>query len=186
MLLSNKCFLLSGEKPHPCEVCGKPFRVRSDMKRHLNTHNRDRHRGSNGSSVTSSTADTTHQNLLHSQPKLEEHDPDLDPDGNGSLPPSHTITVEQPGISELHPVTEITIQPEGGGPESILPDESLGDQQPINLNIAMPAVAARQLHSHQLSAAAQAVSEEVLHYSRDPLETVRDGNTLYVWPIYMT
>lgn len=31
-----------GEKPHPCEVCGKPFRVRSDMKRHLNTHSRRR------------------------------------------------------------------------------------------------------------------------------------------------
>lgn len=163
------------------------------MKRHLNTHNRDRHRSSNGSSVTSSATEVVHHSLLHGQPKLEEHDPELDPDqldAHGSLPPSHTITVEQQAISDLNPVTEITIQPEGGGPESILPDESLGDatvdQQPINLNIAVPAVAARQLHTHQLSA--QAVSEEVLHYTtRDPLETVRDGgNTLYVWPIYMT
>lgn len=29
-----------GEKPHSCELCGKPFRVRSDMKRHLKTHGR--------------------------------------------------------------------------------------------------------------------------------------------------
>lgn len=34
--------VITGEKPHPCEVCGKPFRVRSDMKRHLNTHSRRR------------------------------------------------------------------------------------------------------------------------------------------------
>jgi len=167
------------------------------MKRHLNTHNRDRQRGSNGSCVTTSSGSGSdiHHNLLHGQPKLEEHDSELDPDQldtHGSLPPSHTITVEHQSISDLNPVTEITIQPEGGGPESILPDESLGDpgvdQQPINLNIAVPTVATRQSHTHhQLSAAAQAVSEEVLHYTRDPLETVRDGSsTLYVWPIYMT
>lgn len=30
------------------------------------------------------------------------------------------------------------------------------------------------------------VQEEVMQYSRDPLETTRDGaSTLYVWPIYM-
>lgn len=34
--------LLTGEKPHPCDVCGKPFRVRSDMKRHRNTHTGER------------------------------------------------------------------------------------------------------------------------------------------------
>jgi len=118
----------------------------------------------------------------------------LDPDQldtHGSLPPNHTITVEHQNISDLNPVAEITIQPAGGGPESILPDETLVDsgvvQQPINLNIAVPAVATRQTQTHQLSAAAQAVSEEVLHYTRDPLEAVRDGSsTLYVWPIYMT
>lgn len=32
----------TGEKPHPCDVCGKPFRVRSDMKRHRNTHTGER------------------------------------------------------------------------------------------------------------------------------------------------
>lgn len=31
-------FHVVGEKPHMCEVCGKPFRVRSDMKRHMKTH----------------------------------------------------------------------------------------------------------------------------------------------------
>lgn len=34
--------VISGEKPHTCEICGKPFRVRSDMKRHLKTHGRRR------------------------------------------------------------------------------------------------------------------------------------------------
>ena len=38
---SIKC-LIVGEKPHPCELCGKRFRVRSDMKRHLRTHGRKR------------------------------------------------------------------------------------------------------------------------------------------------
>lgn len=33
-------FLL-GEKPHPCPVCFKPFRMRSDMKRHMQMHARD-------------------------------------------------------------------------------------------------------------------------------------------------
>lgn len=31
---------LSGEKPYQCQVCGKPFRARSDMKRHVATHNK--------------------------------------------------------------------------------------------------------------------------------------------------
>lgn len=31
----------AGERPHPCPDCGKPFRVRSDMKRHRQTHMRD-------------------------------------------------------------------------------------------------------------------------------------------------
>ncbi|KAG7158579.1 Zinc finger and SCAN domain-containing protein 12-like, partial [Homarus americanus] len=31
----------TGERPHPCPDCGKPFRVRSDMKRHRQTHMRD-------------------------------------------------------------------------------------------------------------------------------------------------
>ena len=30
-----------GEKPHPCPVCFKPFRMRSDMKRHMQMHARD-------------------------------------------------------------------------------------------------------------------------------------------------
>ena len=33
--------LISGEKPHPCPVCLKPFRMRSDMKRHMQMHARD-------------------------------------------------------------------------------------------------------------------------------------------------
>lgn len=32
----------AGEKPYSCEICGKKFRVRSDMKRHMKTHNRKR------------------------------------------------------------------------------------------------------------------------------------------------
>lgn len=42
-IIFNYLFILIflGEKPHPCEVCGKPFRVRSDMKRHMITHSKE-------------------------------------------------------------------------------------------------------------------------------------------------
>lgn len=30
----------TGERPHACDVCGKKFRVRGDLKRHLKIHNR--------------------------------------------------------------------------------------------------------------------------------------------------
>ena len=36
----DNCFF-EGEKPHPCPVCFKPFRMRSDMKRHMQMHARD-------------------------------------------------------------------------------------------------------------------------------------------------
>jgi hypothetical protein len=36
--LSNR---FTGEKPHPCPVCFKPFRMPSDMKRHMQMHARD-------------------------------------------------------------------------------------------------------------------------------------------------
>lgn len=53
--VSIKCEL-TGEKPHPCEVCGKPFRVRSDMKRHLITHSRRRNTGPAPRITTTTTA----------------------------------------------------------------------------------------------------------------------------------
>lgn len=46
-----------GERPFPCTECGKPFRVRSDMKRHLNTHYK--HRNAN----TSNVEDCSSQNI---------------------------------------------------------------------------------------------------------------------------
>lgn len=33
-------FFYAGERPHACDVCGKKFRVRGDLKRHLKIHNR--------------------------------------------------------------------------------------------------------------------------------------------------
>ena len=32
----------AGEKAHACPICHKTFRMRSDMKRHIFTHSRDR------------------------------------------------------------------------------------------------------------------------------------------------
>lgn len=150
-----------GEKPHPCEICGKPFRVRSDMKRHLNTHTRDRHRTGSGDS------------LLHPT-KVETSDTDILP------PSSHTMPVDHQPAPGLSAVTEITVQSDGTGPESILPDESLGDNGTVAV---LPS-----RHHHLAETAQQSgVADEVLQYTRDPLDSVRDtSNTLYVWPIYMT
>lgn len=147
-LTSRHC--VPGEKPHPCDVCGKPFRVRSDMKRHMQTHNREVHPGS---APTPATA--TAGNSQSSQ---------------GS---------EQAELPEMEPVAaEITVQDV---------EESMASQP-----LAIPATereegaaeTPQQISEQQLSA--EEVQEEVMQYSRDPLETVRDGpNTLYVWPIYM-
>nr|CAD7202759.1 unnamed protein product [Timema douglasi] len=147
-----------GEKPHPCPVCGKPFRVRSDMKRHLNTHQRDR--GSRGGGTLSSTK-------LETPDEMEDVDQEEQAAITG-LAQHHTMQA----MSHMTPVTEITIQSEQTT-DSILPDDHMAesDQQPINLNIAVPA-------RHALG------PDEVIHYTRDPLETVRDG-TVFVWPIYM-
>lgn len=41
MFLNLVFFSSLGEKPHPCPVCFKPFRMRSDMKRHMQMHARD-------------------------------------------------------------------------------------------------------------------------------------------------
>lgn len=58
MLLLFIYFL--GEKPHSCDICGKPFRVRSDMKRHRQTHNKERP-ASRTTSITTSAVNSDDQ-----------------------------------------------------------------------------------------------------------------------------
>lgn len=41
-LNTNFLYNILGEKPYPCPICSKQFRVRSDMNRHKKTHNRKR------------------------------------------------------------------------------------------------------------------------------------------------
>lgn len=144
------------------------------MKRHLNTHNRERSRGSAHHHVV----DDEVSMMGDTQPKIEDQDTEQ----------LHSSLLDHHSMSDQNSVHEITVQMDGSGSDSLLADESLEesavDQEPINLNIAVPS--SRQSQLQHLSAATQ-VSEEVLQYSRDPLEMVREGgNTLYVWPVYMT
>jgi hypothetical protein len=123
------------------------------MKRHMNTHNRERGEGA----------------VVHAG-------------GNTVVA---TATEVEVGVADLG-ADEVTLPDEA----VVMAEESLS--QPMNLNLAP---AEHQGDATNMTAAAVAEqtigSEEVhengLQYSRDPLETVRteNGNTLYVWPIYM-
>jgi len=125
------------------------------MKRHMNTHNRER--GDTTGSAASAVAAST-------------------PDG-GSM---------DVGVADL------------GAEEVALPDETVviteeSLSQPINLNMTVPTseqteeVAAEQITGAEQTIGSEEAHENGLQYARDPLETVRgeNGNTLYVWPIYM-
>lgn len=104
-------FFAIGEKPHSCEVCGKPFRVRSDMKRHLKTHGRRRARH----------LQTAPAQLVVA--KLEEPEK-----------------------------TELIIDSDEEEEEVVLSEEILEAESAV----------------------------EELHYDQATLESVREGNTLYV------
>lgn len=143
------------------------------MKRHMQTHNRDGH--------TASVPTPSAANAGNSQ-------------SSQSSSQGADIHTSHSQLPDLDPVAaEITIQ---DGAVSVMAEESL-TSQPMNLNMTVPASergegtsqegshTPQQISEQQLSA--EEVTEEVMQYSRDPLETVRDGggNTLYVWPIYM-
>jgi hypothetical protein len=118
------------------------------MKRHMNTHNRERGEGA----------------VVHHA-------------GNTTV--IATASEVEVGVADLGS-DEVTLPDEA----VVMAEESLS--QPMNLN---------QVDATDMTAAAVAeqtigsdeVHENGLQYSRDPLETVRteNGNTLYVWPIYM-
>lgn len=95
-----------------------------------------------------------------------------------------TATEVEVGVADLG-AEEVTLPDEA----VVMTEESLS--QPMNLNLAP---AEHQGDSTDMTAPAgeQSIGSEEVHenglqYARDPLETVRteNGNTLYVWPIYM-
>jgi hypothetical protein len=128
------------------------------MKRHMNTHNRERGENTTASVTVAAT-----------------------PDGSGGA---------SLDVGEL--AEEVAGLPEEA---VVITEESLS--QPMNLNMTVPASSDQpeEATPEQIAAAAAAdqtigqeeVYENGIPHSRDPLETVRgeNGNTLYVWPIYM-
>lgn len=80
MSMCNQPLIFVGEKPHQCEVCGKPFRVRSDMRRHERTHTK---RGLSGKSsrvtpktITKDVIKTETGSNLSDEYELSIHEPD--------------------------------------------------------------------------------------------------------------
>ncbi|KAJ9587000.1 hypothetical protein L9F63_019418 [Diploptera punctata] len=182
--------LHSGDKPYKCEFCGRHFRQWGDLKYHcISIHSEEKNYQCE---YCGKDFARKYSLIVHRRIHTGEKNYKCEFCGKSFRASSYLQIIEEytqvSSGEKPHPCEvcgkpfrvrsdmkrhlnthnrdrhQITIQPEGGGPESILPDESLGeatvDQQPINLNIAVPAIAARQLHSHQLTAAAQAVSEE--------------------------
>lgn len=101
--------MILGEKPHPCELCGKRFRVRSDMKRHYQTHNRKRvNRAVSSDAVVTKIEHFENEGVESILPD-EEIEGKFKVDGGAASPP--TIQYKTEGLENVREGNTLYVMP---------------------------------------------------------------------------